>query len=105
MSLHYYALEKLINLYDGYQKLLKIDEHNLLLLQIEGERYLLESMCPHRGHPLSESDIHTEWLRCPLHGYRFAIPSGQLIDYSEELCRNLKTYEVVVEGRELGVWL
>ncbi|MCR8921817.1 Rieske (2Fe-2S) protein [Dasania sp. GY-MA-18] len=103
--MQFYSLEKLINLHDGYRKQIKIDHHNLLLIQNAGTVYLLESLCPHRGHPLSESDISTDKIRCPLHGYEFAIAGGRLLHYSEEPCRALKTYELSHQGNELGVWL
>ncbi|MGK0501020.1 MAG: nitrite reductase/ring-hydroxylating ferredoxin subunit, partial [Oceanicoccus sp.] len=79
--------------------------HNLILLQQAGERYLLESHCPHRGHPLSESTLDINELRCPLHGYRFKLSSGELMYASEELCRGLKTYELVYQQTEIGVIL
>jgi 3-phenylpropionate/trans-cinnamate dioxygenase ferredoxin component len=103
--MRYYSLEKLINLYDGYRKIFKIDQYNMMLIQIDGERYLLESTCPHRGHPLSESDIEGDQLRCSLHGYRFNIAGGELIYASEERCRGLKTYVLNYRDNELGVML
>lgn len=103
--MRYYSLEKLINLHDGYRGGFKIDQHNLMLLQIDGERYLLESYCPHRGHPLSESDIQGLQLHCPLHGYQFSIISGELLHATEERCRGLKTYELVYQHNEVGVML
>ena len=103
--MQFYSLEKLINLYDGYRKVFKIDHYNLLLVQINGNLYLLESMCPHRGHPLSESDIFENKLRCPLHGYEFAIPKGDVIRQTEEPCRGLKTYELIIAEKDVGVWL
>ena len=103
--MQFYSLEKLINLKDGYRKVFKIDHYNLLLVQINGDLHLLESMCPHRGHPLSESDIFDSKLRCPLHGYEFSIPAGELILQTEELCRGLKTYELCFQEKEVGVWL
>lgn len=104
-TLHFYSLEKYINLFDGYRKVFKIDQYNLILLQIDGERYLLESTCPHRAHPLSESDISGTDLRCPLHGYRFDIASGALVHATEEPCRGLKRYELVSQSTDIGVML
>ena len=103
--MRFYSLEKLINIHDEYRKLIKIDQHNLLLVQIDGQLHLIESQCPHRGHPLTESDIHNNRLRCPLHGYEFSIESGKLLKATEEHCRNLVTYELVYEAREVGIML
>ena len=103
--MRFYVLEKLINLHEGYRKLIKIDEHNMLLVQSEGKLFLIESSCPHRGHPLSESDIVGNRLRCPLHGYLFNLDNGALVKSTEEPCRNLRTYEPVYQGTEVGVML
>ena len=103
--MRFYCLEKLINLHDNYRKVFKIDQHNLMLLQLDGERHLLESLCPHRGHPLSESDIIGSDLRCSLHGYQFDIVTGDLIKAQEEPCRGLKKYELVYLNTEVGVML
>lgn len=103
--MRYYALEKLINLHDGYRKSIKIDQHNLLLIQQDGERFLIEDRCPHRGHPLAEASIEGGRIQCPLHGYQFELASGSLNRFSEEPCRGLLTYDLVYEAREVGVMI
>jgi nitrite reductase/ring-hydroxylating ferredoxin subunit len=103
--MRFYSLEKLINLYDGYAKVFKIDQYNLLLIQIDGQPYLLESQCPHRAHPLSEADIIGTDLRCPLHGYKFDIPTGELLYHTEQPCRGLKVFDIVYQQIELGLML
>lgn len=103
--MRYYALEKLINLHDDYRKLIKIDQYNLLLVQVAGERYLIESQCPHRGHSFAEADIDAGFVRCPLHGYTFDLDSGIPHKVTEEPCRRLKTFELVYEATEVGVML
>jgi nitrite reductase/ring-hydroxylating ferredoxin subunit len=103
--MHYYRLEKLINLHDGYRKLIKIDNYSLLLLQNGDKPYLLESQCPHRAFPLSAADIQGDQLVCPQHGYRFDIRSGALLHASEEPCRGLRRFELVYRDNEVGVML
>jgi nitrite reductase/ring-hydroxylating ferredoxin subunit len=65
--MRYYSLEKYINLFDGYRKVFKIDSHNLMLLQTNGARYLIESSCPHREYPLSSSDVGNRPANPPSH--------------------------------------
>lgn len=105
--MRYYQLAYFIDLRDGYRRLFQIEQHRLLLIQEAGQRYLIEATCPHRGHPLAAADIDlsTTSLRCPLHGYRFTLASGQLLAATEEPCRGLRLYPIVERERDLGVML
>lgn len=103
--MRFYSLEKLINLHDGYRKEFKIDQHRLMLVQVDGELSLFESHCPHLGHPLLEANIIGSDLRCPLHGYHFDITTGDVTSTSEGPCRALKTYELVYQQRDVGLIL
>jgi nitrite reductase/ring-hydroxylating ferredoxin subunit len=98
------ALEKLINMHDGYRREFTVEYHKLLLLQFEGERFLVEARCPHLDHPLIEAWLENRELMCPLHGYRFSLLTGLLIEATrEEECRPLKVWPVAYEGSEVGV--
>lgn len=99
----FYPLEKLINLHDGYTRQFKIDSLQVLLLQREGELYLLEANCPHREHPLIDASVSDGVIQCPLHGYRFALTDGGVVHGSEEPCRKLRTWPLVYEGNEVGM--
>lgn len=104
--MRFYALEKFINLYDGYRRVFHIDGHRLLLLQKGGDRYLVEAFCPHRGHPLERAEVTAGgYLRCPLHGYQFALADGRVQVATEEPCRTLRTYELVDRDTDMGVML
>lgn len=103
--MRFYPLEKLINLHDAYTRQFKIDTHRLLLLQRNGEVFLIESHCPHREHPLEVALIDNGIIQCALHQYQFAIDDGRLLHATEEPCRGLRTYELVYEGNEIGLML
>lgn len=103
--MRFYPLEKLINLHDGYTRQFKIDHLHLLLLQRQGELYLIEARCPHRDYPLEAATISAGVIRCAQHGYRFAVDDGRLLLATEEPCRGLQTFPVVYEGNEVGVVL
>lgn len=103
--MRYFALEKLINLYDGYRKSFKIDEHHLLLIQEEGERFLVDAYCPHREHSLIDATVFGDTITCPHHNYQFDLGTGAVLACTEEPCNPLRCYSLVEEGREVGVLL
>lgn len=103
--MRFYPLEKLINLHDNYTRQFKIDHLQLLLLQRRGELYLIEATCPHRAHPLDTAIIGNGIVQCALHQYQFGIDDGRLLHYTEEPCRNLRTWVIHYQGNEVGVML
>ncbi len=103
--MRYYALEKLINLHDGYRKTFKIDEHHLLLVQEEGVRFLIESYCPHREHSLLDATVFGDTITCPHHSYQFDLATGEVLRATEEPCRSLRRYSLVEQDRDVGIIL
>ncbi len=103
--MRFYLLEKLINLHDGYRRSFKIDQHQLLLLQENGEQYLIEALCPHRGHPLESGCVENHALRCPLHNYLFDLRDGRVRHTTEAPCRALRRYELIAREKDIGVML
>ncbi len=103
--MRFHALEKLINLQDGYTMQFRIDSLHLLLIQRGGERYLIEAVCPHRQYPLDAASIGDGVIECAQHQYRFSIEDGSLLLATEEPCRGLRTYELVYDGNEVGLML
>lgn len=103
--MRFYQLEKFINLHDGYRRSFKIDQHQLLLLQENGEQYLIEALCPHRAHPLETATIENHLIRCPLHHYEFDLRSGRVCTATEAHCRALRRYELIMRDKDVGVML
>jgi nitrite reductase/ring-hydroxylating ferredoxin subunit len=101
----FYPLEKLLNLHDDYVRKFRIDHLALLLIQREGERFLIEANCPHREHPLDVASITDGVIQCALHQYRFSLEDGSLLYATEEPCRGLRKFELVYQGNEVGIML
>lgn len=101
--MRFISLEKLINLHDGYRREFRIDHHKLLLLQVDGERYLIAATCPHQEHPLSEGWVGNGCIECPLHNYRFSLLDGRVLQATEGGCAALKTWRLEYEGADVGV--
>lgn len=95
-----------MNLSDGYRKVFKIDALELMLAQVDGQRFLIEARCPHRGLSLEHASLSgSGQLHCPHHHYQFDMSSGALVAHSEEPCRALRVYKLVYQGNEVGVML
>ena len=96
----YVALEKLINLHDGYRKVVRVDGQEMLLIQHEGERYLFNRLCPHADMPLDDASILGLELTCPWHLIRFSLISGKPKNVA---CPGMKLQTLVYEGNSVGV--
>jgi nitrite reductase/ring-hydroxylating ferredoxin subunit len=103
--MRFHPLDKMINLHDDYTRVFRIDNLKLLLVQRNGERFLIEADCPHRGFPLERGSFADGTIECPGHHYRFSTADGHLIYASEQPCRALRVFTPIYQGNEIGVLL
>lgn len=96
------ALEKLINLRDGYRQVARIGQRELLLLCEEGKTFLVDNRCPHLQHALQKGAVQGARLRCPAHGFEFDLHTGQSLQPG---CAALGRYKLAYRGNEVGVEL
>jgi len=101
----------------GSHKVIRIDNREIGVFNVDGKLYALPNLCPHQVGPLCEGrvsgtlvsnkdcDWKLKWqhegeiITCPWHGLEFHIPSGQCMSFSIKI----RTYEVVVENEEVKV--
>ena len=96
----YRSLEKLINLYDGYRRIVYHEGRQLLLLQESGTPYLVDRHCPHAGQVLEDAQVEAGFLICPKHLLQFSIRDGQP---RSGVCGSLGVYILVYEGNTVGI--
>ncbi|MBB2496054.1 Rieske (2Fe-2S) protein [Aquipseudomonas ullengensis] len=94
------ALERLINLDDGYRRLFQVDGRSLLLLMVDRQPVLLENRCPHQGAPLHNATVVGTVLRCSRHGAEFDLLNGQSLNAS---CGNLNLFKLAYDGDRIGI--
>jgi 3-phenylpropionate/trans-cinnamate dioxygenase ferredoxin component len=86
----------------GERKLVEVDGVRIAIFNLEGDYYAIEDVCTHDGGPLVEGDILPGGqIRCPRHGARFDIRTGQAL--SMPAFTPTTSYEVRVEGDDLWV--
>lgn len=96
----FYPLERLMNLYDGYQRVFRVAGKSLLLVQDEGRCHLLLNQCPHQLRPLDGASLAHGTITCRFHGMSFDLNTGKTHDG----CNNvLQRFIISYEGNQLGV--
>jgi len=96
----FYALERLMNLYDGYRQSFVVAGQPVLLIQEQSRRVVIQNLCPHMQASLDRASIHDGLIQCPAHGMRFDLNSGQCLDACEN---RLKFIPISYDGNQLGV--
>lgn len=99
----FHPLAKLIDLHDGYRHLHTVDGKIYLLLQDEGQVYLIENRCPHMDAPLNNADIHKGSIRCKAHGIAFDLNSGKAQGPLASSLECLESLVLVYDGDRVGV--
>lgn len=94
------ALERLINLQDGYRRTFQVASRDLLLLVVDGQPLLLENRCPHQGAPLHNATLSGRVLRCARHGLEFDLHSGRSLNGR---CAPLSRLSLAYDGDRIGI--
>jgi 3-phenylpropionate/trans-cinnamate dioxygenase ferredoxin subunit len=82
-------------------KQVAIGPRRVLLANVGGQFYAVDDTCTHEDASLSRGVLHGDRVKCPLHGSRFNVRTGEVME--EPATVSLATYPVRVEGGE--VWI
>ncbi|MHB1950839.1 MAG: Rieske (2Fe-2S) protein [Acidiferrobacteraceae bacterium] len=78
-----------------------LNGQRLLLANVDGTYYAVGGTCSHEDVSLCTGALQGETVKCPLHGSRFNVRSGDVLDGPAE--EPLPVYPVRVEGEQLWV--
>lgn len=79
----------------------KTDGYRILIALAEGQVYAVDDTCTHEDASLSKGSLHGDCIKCPLHGSRFKLNTGEALDEPAEDA--LATYEVKIDGDDILV--
>jgi len=96
------ALEKLINLREGYRRTIRVGQTEVILLQHHGQPYVIGTSCPHMEWSLMYAEIRDGAITCSKHGWRFALKDGRGLNVPGK-CNPLATWPVIYEGNLIGI--
>lgn len=84
----------------GTRTFLKVDQHSIVLFNIEGQFYAIEDSCPHQGASFWGSQLQGMLIRCPAHGLSFDVATGNMKNSD-----SMKLVTYAVEERDGHLWL
>jgi 3-phenylpropionate/trans-cinnamate dioxygenase ferredoxin component len=85
----------------GKMKCVTAAGRRILLANIDGRFYATDDRCTHEDASLSAGFLKGEWVKCPLHGSRFNVCTGEVLDEPAE--ENLKTYVLRIDGDTISI--
>ena len=90
----------------GKMKMVRINDEEVLIANVNGSFYAIANSCTHRGGGLSEGSLEGSIVTCPIHGSRFDVTTGKSIFGPKTLFSRGKTgdatsYELRVDGEDI----
>ena len=80
-----------------------VEDRPVALCNVDGEFHAFEDVCTHQFTYLTEGGLEGAEIKCPLHGARFDVRTGQ--PKSLPAVKPVPTHEVKVEGGHVFVAL
>lgn len=76
---------------------------HVLVSLVDGTPYAIEDSCNHAGASLSDGDRLGDSVACPMHGYRFDLVTGKLLE-PIGLCGDQRRFIAEIVNDEIVVW-
>jgi nitrite reductase/ring-hydroxylating ferredoxin subunit len=76
---------------------------HVLVAIVDGAPCAIEDACNHAGASLTEGTREGRCVSCPMHGYRFDLATGRLVE-PRGLCDDQRRLVARAEGGEVVVW-
>ena len=79
----------------GARKIVKAGTREIVVLNVDGRFYAIESTCPHQGGPMAEGWAADNCITCPWHAWTFDLATGKMTlgDYA-----TIDVFDVRVEN-------
>jgi 3-phenylpropionate/trans-cinnamate dioxygenase ferredoxin subunit len=87
----------------GKMKRIDVRGRRILLANVAGRYCAVDDTCTHEEASLATGVLKGELVRCPLHGSRFNVCTGEALEEPAE--ENLRTYPVRLEGGRVLIGL
>ena len=103
MPQHWIDAGRASELAPGRMKRIDANGRRVLLANVGGQFYAADDTCTHEDASLSTGSLQGACVKCPLHGSRFSVCTGEALEDPAE--QNLRTYPVRLEGERILIAL
>jgi len=86
----------------GQMKKVLVDENEVVVINIDGNYFVINDTCSHAGGSLSEGKLDGYTITCDWHGAQFECKNGKLVKFPVQI-NDLKSYKVVIESDDILV--
>jgi 3-phenylpropionate/trans-cinnamate dioxygenase ferredoxin subunit len=97
----YIKVARLADLPPEKMTCVEVDGLRILLARVDGGLYAADDLCTHEDASLCTGSLKGHYVKCPLHGSRFDLRTGEPLEDPAEV--PLRTYPVKVEDGDILV--
>ncbi len=90
------------DLKDGQLTNITAGGKEIVVGNVAGNYFAMDNVCSHAGAELHEGELDGKELKCPWHGAKWDITTGNLIWFPQDL-KKLTSYKTVVEDNMLYI--
>lgn len=91
----------------GGLKLVNVSGKDLVVVNVDGNFYVLDNWCTHEQGNLSNGEMNKNILTCPEHGAQFDVTTGKVIigpdQEPPDTISPEKAYKVLVQGNDVMI--
>ena len=85
----------------GNRKRIVLGENRITIFNIEDQYFAIDDVCPHKKTaPLVRGTLDGMGIKCPNHGYRFDLKTGECDKGS---AFNTRVYPIKIEGEDISI--
>ena len=98
----YFQVAKTSDIGSGERKRVELNGERISIFNIDGELFAISDQCPHKKTaPLIHGTLNGVGVKCPNHGYRFDLKTGQC-DRGERFNTRVFTIKTVQDNILIG---
>jgi 3-phenylpropionate/trans-cinnamate dioxygenase ferredoxin subunit len=92
----------------GTSKAVKVEDKEVLLVNVNGNFYAVSQKCTHMGGDLAKGKLEGNIVTCPRHHSQFDVTNGKVVSHPKvplmhPKAKDLQTFEVKIQNDDIMV--